>query len=72
VAEQIRDPFRILHVGLTSRDFLHVLQLKRINDAAKSSDQNERLSIEDTAFMQITRTVARKKGKWDRFGPEVK
>jgi len=46
--------------------------LKRISDAAKSTDRNERLSIEDTAFLQVARTVARKKGKWDRFGPEVK
>ena len=54
------------------RDTKIIEELKRISDAAKSSDPNARLSIEDTVFMQISRTVARKKGKWDRFGPEVK
>lgn len=47
-------------------------ELNRITEAAKSSDPNARLSIEETAFMQISRSVVRKKGKWDRFGPEVK
>ena len=47
-------------------------ELNRIAEAAKSSDPNARLSIEETQFMQITRTVERKKGKWDRFGLEVK
>jgi hypothetical protein len=54
------------------RDTKIIEELERISDAAKSSDPNARLSIEDTVFMQISRTVARKKGKWDRFGPEVK
>jgi len=54
------------------RDTKIIEELKRIRDAAKSSDPNARLSIEETAFMQISRSVARKKGKWDRFGPEVK
>lgn len=44
-----------------------IQDLIRITEAAKSSDPNARLSIEDTEFMQIRRTVARKKGKWDRF-----
>jgi hypothetical protein len=47
-------------------------ELNRISEAAKSSDPNVRLSIEETQFMQITRTVAPEKGKWDRLGPEVK
>ena len=55
------------------KDTKIIEELKRITDAAAESVcRNERLSIEDTRFMQITRTVARKKGKWNRFGPEVK
>ena len=54
------------------KDTKIIEELKRISDAAKSSDPNARISIEETAFMQIKRSVARKKGKWDRFGPEVK
>jgi hypothetical protein len=54
------------------KDTKIIEELKRISDATKSSDPSARFSIEETQFMQITRTVARKKGKWDRFGPEVK
>ena len=54
------------------KDAKIIEELNRISDAAKSSDPNARISIEETAFMQIKRSVARKKGKWDRFGPEVK
>jgi hypothetical protein len=46
-------------------------ELNRITAAAKSSDPNERLSIEDTQFMQITRDILRKKGKWTRFPDDV-
>jgi hypothetical protein len=46
-------------------------ELNRITEAAKSTDPNERLSIEEAKFMQISRSVARRKGKWDRFGPEI-
>jgi hypothetical protein len=53
------------------KDTKIIEELKRISDAAKSSDPSARLSIEETQFMHITRTVTRKKGKWDRFGPEV-
>jgi len=44
-----------------------IAELKRIADAAKASDPNERLSIRDAAFMQISRSVKRHKGKWQRF-----
>jgi hypothetical protein len=44
-----------------------IAELKRIADAAKASDPNERLSIRDAAFMQISRSVKRYKGKWQRF-----
>jgi hypothetical protein len=54
------------------KDTKIIEEVKRISDAAKSSDRKERLSIEDTALMQITRTVARKKDKWDRSGRKVK
>ena len=47
-------------------------KLNRILEAAKSNDPTARLSVEDTQVMQITRMVAGKKGKWVRFGPEVK
>ena len=46
-------------------------ELNRITAAAKSSDPNERLSIDDTQFMQVTRDVHRKKGKWTRFPDDV-
>ncbi len=45
--------------------------LGRIRNAVKSSDPNVRLSIEETQFMQITRDVRRKKGKWKRFPDDV-
>jgi len=53
------------------KDTKIIEELNRITEAAKSSDPSARLSIEETAFMQISRSVARKKGKWDRFGSEV-
>jgi hypothetical protein len=46
-------------------------ELNRIKDAAKSSDTNSRLSIEETQFMQITRDILRQKGKWKRFPDDV-
>jgi hypothetical protein len=46
-------------------------ELTRVVELAESSDPNVRLPIDDAAFMQVKRTVARKKGKWDRFGPEI-
>jgi len=54
------------------KDTKIIEELNRITEAAKSSDPNARLSIEETQFMQVSRSVVRKKGKWDRFGPEVK
>jgi hypothetical protein len=54
------------------KDTKIIEELNRITEAAKSSDPGARLSIEETQFMQISRSVVRKKGKWDRFGPKVK
>lgn len=54
------------------KDAKIIEELKRITDSAKSSDPNARLSIGESDFMQIRRSVVRKKGKWDRFGPGVK
>ena len=54
-----------------TKDAKIIEELSRIREAAKSSDPNERLSIEDTQFMQITRDILRKKGKWKRFPDDV-
>jgi hypothetical protein len=48
-----------------------VAELNRVARAAESSDPAERLSSEQTEFVQIKRSVTRQKGKWDRFGPDV-
>lgn len=48
-----------------------VEELNGITEAAKAGDPNARLSVEETSFMQMNRSVVRKKGKWDRFGAEV-
>ena len=45
--------------------------LNGITEAAKAGDPNARLSVEETSFMQMSRSVVRKKGRWDRFGAEV-
>jgi hypothetical protein len=49
-----------------------VEHLNRIEREAASSDPSARLSVEETEYIQIVRHVTRKKGKWDRFGPDVK
>jgi hypothetical protein len=48
-----------------------IAELNRIRDAVKSSDRTERLSIEETQFLQISRSVRRQKGKWKRFPDDV-
>jgi hypothetical protein len=53
------------------KDAKIIEELRRIVDAAKSAGPAERLSIKDAAFMQITRDVVRKKGKWKRFPDDV-
>ena len=53
------------------RDAKIIEELSRIREAVKSSDPNERLSLEDAQFMQISRDVLRKKGKWKRFSDDV-
>jgi hypothetical protein len=42
-----------------------------IVDKAKSTDPNQRLSIEDTQFMRISRNIMRQKGKWKRVRDDV-
>jgi hypothetical protein len=49
-----------------------IAELNRIKKAAESSDPAARLSIEETEFVQILREPKRKKGKWDRYGPEAR
>jgi hypothetical protein len=46
--------------------------LDRIQHEAQSSNPSERLSPEETQYVTLTRNVMRKKGKWNRFGPDVK
>jgi hypothetical protein len=46
--------------------------LNRIEKESHSSDPSERLSAEETEYVQIQRFVGRKKGKWDRFGSDVR
>jgi hypothetical protein len=48
-----------------------IKHLSRIRNAVKSSDPNARLSIEETQFMQISRNILRKKGRWKRVPDDV-
>jgi len=49
-----------------------VALLDRIEREAQSSDPSTRISEEETQYVTLIRNVMRKKGKWNRFGPEVK
>jgi hypothetical protein len=49
------------------RDKEIIAELKRISDAAKATDANARLPLDEAAFLTINRTVARSKGKWKRM-----
>lgn len=55
-----------------SKDKEIIAQLNRIEEAARSSDPDEHLPINEMQFAQYERNPMRKKGKWDRFGPRVK
>lgn len=45
--------------------------MNRIQDAADSSDLVTQVSSEDASYLQIQRNVLFRKGKWQRFPPEV-
>jgi hypothetical protein len=46
--------------------------LNRIDRDSRSTDPRERITMPETDFIQIKRQVLRKKGKWERFGPDAK
>ncbi len=46
--------------------------LDKIERDGKQATSDQSISIEEASFMQITRRVRRRRGKWERFGPEVK
>jgi len=46
--------------------------LDKIERDGKQATSDPSISIEEASFMQITRRVRRRRGKWERFGPEVK
>ena len=62
------------HVELTPESQQALMaQLKRIEtESVKSATPAADVSMKDLQFAQMNRTVARRKGKWDRFGPDVK
>jgi hypothetical protein len=49
-----------------------IAELDRIEHEAQSSDPSARISAEEIQYVTLTRNVMRKKGKWNRFGPDVK
>jgi hypothetical protein len=46
--------------------------LDRIERDGKQATPDQSISIEEASFMQISRQVRRRRGKWERFGPDVK
>lgn len=48
-----------------------IAELDRIQKAAETADPKERLSAEETMFMEIVRYPQRKKGKWVRYPPNL-
>ncbi len=48
-----------------------IAELDRIQKAAETADPKERLSAEETMFMEIVRYPQRKKGKWVRYPPDL-
>jgi len=46
--------------------------LNRIERDSRSTDPQEHITMPETDFIQIKRQVLRKKGKWQRFGPDMK
>jgi hypothetical protein len=49
-----------------------IMRINRIEKEAQSSDPSARISVEETKYVALMRNVSRKRGKWQRFGPEVK
>ena len=49
-----------------------IAELNRIEAAAQFSSPSARISVEETAYVALIRNVQRRKGKWERFGPEIK
>jgi hypothetical protein len=49
-----------------------IAELDRIEHEAQSSDPSARISAEEMQYVTLIRNVMRKKGKWNRFGPDVK
>ena len=48
-------------------------EVKRIEkEAVESPDAKGGPSLEDMQFAQMKRSVMRHKGKWERFGPDIK
>jgi hypothetical protein len=43
-----------------------------IRDGSLPSDPSEKVTIDESEYVQMEGRALRKKGKWDRFGPEVK
>jgi hypothetical protein len=62
---QKKEPDQSEHKGLMEH-------LNRIEKAAESSDPSARISVDETQYVSLIRNVMRKKGKWERFGPNVK
>jgi hypothetical protein len=48
-----------------------IAALKRMSDMAKATDAKSRPSLEEIMFMNITRTIQRTKGKWNRVSDEA-
>jgi hypothetical protein len=49
-----------------------VQMMNRIDKDSRSADPRERITMEETEFIQITRQVHSKKGKWVRIKPDAK
>ena len=62
------------HVELTPESQQALMaQLKRIEtESVKSATPAADVSMKDLQFAQMNRTVVRRKGKWDRSGPDAK
>ncbi len=76
IYDKLRPAWRELKTGRTelSKDLQAGLlkMLKRMETDSQSADPQERITLPEADFIQIKRQVLRKKGKWDRFGPDIK
>ena len=55
-----------------SKDKEVIAELNRIQNTAAASDPAERISADETQFVQFVRSPRRSKGNWNRYGPDVK